>query len=100
MLRFIVKWQRYDGACLNALFTTFETIDCEVPELERALRSGGCGGGPDGDAFNRPELLNVEVLAAQPAPGDEPSPITPEMREKIGRFAAGEDAPVSPKSDK
>ena len=63
MLRFIIKRQRYDGSCLNALFTTFETVDCEAPELERILRSGGCGGGPDGDAFDRPELVNVEVLA-------------------------------------
>jgi hypothetical protein len=68
MLRFIIKRQRYDGTCLNALFTSFETVDCEVPKLEDALRQGGCGGGPNGDAFDRPELLNVEVLE----PGERP----------------------------
>jgi hypothetical protein len=61
MLRFIVKRQRYDGSCLNALFTFFETVDAECPELEQVLMSGGCGGGPDGDAFDVPELVNVEV---------------------------------------
>lgn len=62
MLRFILRRQRYDGECLNALKTDHETIDCDVPALEKALCSGGQGGGPSGDAFDRRELMAVEVL--------------------------------------
>jgi hypothetical protein len=62
MLRFLIKRQRYDGECLNALKTSHETVDCDAPELESVLRSGGQGGGPDGDAFDRAELIGVEIL--------------------------------------
>lgn len=61
MLRFILKRQQYPGTCLNALWTEYLTVDAECPELEKALRSGGQGGGPDGDAFDRTELVNVEI---------------------------------------
>lgn len=62
MLRFLIRRQRYDGECLNALKTFYETVDCDAPELERVLRSGGQGGGPDGDAFDRTELIGVEII--------------------------------------
>ncbi len=67
MIRFIIRYQRYDGECLNALKTDYATIDCEVPELEDVLRSGGQGGGPSGDAFARAELINAEVRASKEA---------------------------------
>lgn len=61
MIRFIVKVQRYDGECLNALKSDFYTVDADCPELESALRSGGQGGGPDGDAFEKHELIGAEL---------------------------------------
>ena len=61
MFRFIIKRQIYDGACLNALETYFETVDAEVPELAAVLL-GGKGGGPNGDAFNIPQVIGVEDL--------------------------------------
>jgi len=61
MLRFIIKRQIYDGACLNALETYWETVDANVPELENALH-GGKGGGPDGDAFNIPQVVGIQQL--------------------------------------
>lgn len=64
MLRFILKRQLYDGACLNALEVRHYTVDCDVPALELALCSGGKGGGPDGDAFDISEVIGVEVLRA------------------------------------
>ena len=38
MIRFIIRHQRYDGECLNALKTDYATIDCEVPELAGRAR--------------------------------------------------------------
>lgn len=64
MLRFIIRRQRYDGECLNALKTFYETVDCEAAALEKVLCSGGQGGGPDGTAFERAELIGAEVLQA------------------------------------
>jgi hypothetical protein len=60
-IRFIIKRERYDGECLNALKIFYETVDAECPELERVLRSGGQGGGPDGDAFDLPMLIGAEL---------------------------------------
>lgn len=62
MIRFIVKRMIYDGECLNALKQEHYTVDADCPVLEKALRSGGKGGGPDGDAFDRSELIGVEIL--------------------------------------
>lgn len=38
------------------------TENAEVPALESVLRRGGQGGGPNGDAFQRFELIAVELL--------------------------------------
>jgi hypothetical protein len=62
MLRFILKRTRYDGIVQNDLFVDTYTVDAECPELEKALRSGGFGGGPNNDSFERHELIAVEAL--------------------------------------
>jgi hypothetical protein len=61
MLRFIVKRRTYQGMCRDSVFTSFETVDCQVPELEAVLLRGGWGGGPDNENFDQSELVNVEV---------------------------------------
>jgi hypothetical protein len=39
--------------------SAMETLEVDCPELERALNSGGRGGGPDGDDFEYTELVGA-----------------------------------------
>lgn len=58
MLRFIIK-RRICDKWSNGLTTEgFETVDIDVPELERILCSGGCGEG----AYDIRDLAGVEIL--------------------------------------
>ncbi len=59
MLRFILsKETRNQGYVGKDLCT----LDVDCPQLEKILRSGGYGAGPDGDDFEHTILVGVEVL--------------------------------------
>ena len=57
MLRFIIKCKERCGA-IGLESTRHYTIDCDVPELEQALRKGGFGD----DSYEINELVGVEVI--------------------------------------
>jgi len=59
MLRFIIKRRFKDGIC-GVELEDFETLDCDAPDLERALIAGGYG--PNG--YDIRILVGVEVLPA------------------------------------
>ena len=60
MLRFIIKRDVKDGC--NGLTTSgFETVDIDVPELERIL----LGGGFSERGYDCRELAGVEILASR-----------------------------------
>ena len=58
MIRFILK-RRFEDCHINVgVVETFVTLDCDVPELERVLNSGGFGS----TGFEHTVLVGVEVL--------------------------------------
>lgn len=58
MLRFMLeKTTRDQGYVSTGLYT----LDLDVPELEKELRSGGYGAGPNGDDFTHSKLIGIEV---------------------------------------
>lgn len=57
MIRFIIK--RVVAGEGEPPFTSYETFDVAVPELEQALRRGGHGAG-----YDYSELVGAEVLDA------------------------------------
>ena len=59
MLRFIIRRRSYDGH-IDMKDEALYTQDCDVPDLESALRNGGHG--PYGFTIN--ELVGVELLDA------------------------------------
>jgi hypothetical protein len=62
MLRFIIKREIKDG--YNGLVDSgFETVDIDVPELERILT----GGGFSEHSYDHRALAGVEVRATPPA---------------------------------
>ena len=58
MIRFIAKRTVRDQGCVSE---HLETLDANVPELEKFLLRGGFGGGPNGDDFDKTVLIGVEV---------------------------------------
>ena len=59
MIRFVIRRKMLDrGSGLAS--EGLETIDCDVPELQRILM----GGGTDQDAYDYRELAGAEVLPA------------------------------------
>ena len=57
MLRFILK-QRVKNDISGVEFERLYTIDVDVPEVERALDSGGYGE----NGYDRTDLVGVEIL--------------------------------------
>lgn len=67
MLRFIISRSTYD-AVSDAHGQTFETLDADLPELERIMSSGDYGE----SGHDVPHLIGVELLRAAPAPPADP----------------------------
>lgn len=59
MLRFILTRETYDGIKFHD--SNLETLDVNVPELETMLRRGGYGAGPNGDSFDKTDVIGVEL---------------------------------------
>ena len=57
MIRFIIRVKNLDSVS-GAAWEQLATIDADVPELERALRSGGRGE----NCYELVELVGAEVL--------------------------------------
>lgn len=64
MLRFILKRTEYTGEVHNHLDIYHYTLDADVPALEEAL-TGGRGGGPNGDAFARVDIIGCEFIKGE-----------------------------------
>lgn len=58
MLRFVVRRKQKDSLVSGAEWETLETIDVDLPELERRLEQGGFGD----SGYDVTELVGVEVL--------------------------------------
>lgn len=66
MLRFIIR-RRIKDQWSGLSDDGFETLDIDVPELERILSGGGCGE----HSYDVRSLAGVEIL---PQPAQEPQP--------------------------
>lgn len=65
MIRFIVKHTSYDGNPAGDFVVRYQTLDADVPALQAVLLSGGNGMG----AFERADLVGVEIVRAADQPG-------------------------------
>lgn len=84
MLRFIIE-RRMDNS-YGAVTKHYETVDLDVPELERLLTGGGMGQG--GPGYDLRDLFAVEVLTAAETAPSEPGELPEELFDGAAVYAA------------